>query len=957
MSSEVDRRRDKQVWEALDANNFRQALQLCEKRLKKGEKSDNLLALRAHVLLTSPSASQQEQGVTEFERLCAKEPPVTDLHTLSMIQQALGGSNARKSVLKGRRSVNVALLWERAAKFRSGDESLPKEWFMITFELNQWVDAQKAAMFLQRFFPKNRDYYFWAILMCHLIYLSPEASDSDRKLFGTLAYRMISKAASEVPTDSKILLSPGRAVQTPDELQLLISIYRKQGYFKEALSILDSENLGIFSPVAKGDWSFVREKLEILGIQNLWQEKWEFCKKLLDDVWRRRYEAGNETSSSNTFVRDDDLRLWQGMLLASKHIQTGENSAATEKTIQAYLCAPKASRNSQLAFLQFMHQQTVARGVSDGACSSLLTACQDYFETHSVKLCCFDDLRLHVEQLNDPQRVELLSSASKHVESLEIDGTPDVQASKLRKLYSEINLFKLEYLINFSADNQDVTQQGFELFITACIRVYKDSLPLGSHLLPTDNQPGDDVCILAVMALVRLAEMKSGPADAKLCMIQAAALLDFLLSQSQHNYQARLLSVRLHMILGTGSLAMQRYAELQVKQIQHDTVSYNFFTRLSTIHPHSITTTANAGSQLAFTDPDAYLRNALRLYRIAQPEVPEMMKLALNKGTYCQIEGFQEFDRRLNGSICKPMWALERRRIARLFSSDRQDQDLDLIESIPPAFRDNRDFHTMINLEASGVPRFEDHVKVGPTPNSRWLGSLLWLDDTMSRLASTSPVKDARDTASRLLDSRDPGKLADEMTGCEIEALHLQTHLEETLSAVTQSNPTDVGLSHVQQWIEDKLGAIRVDFENDRLEQLKLDNRQSTLTLLDWVFFHASFTCLESVKTISMLVDYLSKTKVGKSKSVKVEMARIKDLVSETYQEVRSQAVQVKNSLSESGVVGFLVVQISGKESGKNSLGAAIQDLVGEPWMEIFLSKLIESWQEALEGIFRVKLK
>jgi N-terminal acetyltransferase B complex non-catalytic subunit len=56
-------------------------------------------------------------------------------------------------------------------------------------------------MSLQNNFPKTRKYYFWAIFMCHLVAVDPANSDADRKLFGTLAYRMISKAASNVPAD------------------------------------------------------------------------------------------------------------------------------------------------------------------------------------------------------------------------------------------------------------------------------------------------------------------------------------------------------------------------------------------------------------------------------------------------------------------------------------------------------------------------------------------------------------------------------------------------------------------------------------------------------------------------------------------------------------------------------------------------------------------------------------
>lgn len=56
-------------------------------------------------------------------------------------------------------------------------------------------------MSLQSNFPKNRKYHFWAIFLSYLIAADSESSDTDRKLFGTLAYRMISKAADSVPSN------------------------------------------------------------------------------------------------------------------------------------------------------------------------------------------------------------------------------------------------------------------------------------------------------------------------------------------------------------------------------------------------------------------------------------------------------------------------------------------------------------------------------------------------------------------------------------------------------------------------------------------------------------------------------------------------------------------------------------------------------------------------------------
>lgn len=65
----------------------------------------------------------------------------------------------------------------------------------------------QAAMSLQKNFPKNRAYYFWAIFLSYMVSVDNESSEAEKKLFGTLAYRMISKAGTDVPVESVSLLS------------------------------------------------------------------------------------------------------------------------------------------------------------------------------------------------------------------------------------------------------------------------------------------------------------------------------------------------------------------------------------------------------------------------------------------------------------------------------------------------------------------------------------------------------------------------------------------------------------------------------------------------------------------------------------------------------------------------------------------------------------------------------
>ena len=56
-------------------------------------------------------------------------------------------------------------------------------------------------MALRKAFPKDRQYDFWNIIMCYFIHEDLKVPEKDRKMFGMLANRMISKAAQSGPAD------------------------------------------------------------------------------------------------------------------------------------------------------------------------------------------------------------------------------------------------------------------------------------------------------------------------------------------------------------------------------------------------------------------------------------------------------------------------------------------------------------------------------------------------------------------------------------------------------------------------------------------------------------------------------------------------------------------------------------------------------------------------------------
>lgn len=113
----------------------------------------------------------------------------------------------------------------------------------------------------------------------------------------------------------KELLSPPRAIQTPEELFLLIKIFDAQGRHEEIVSLLNSKHLGIESRIAQNDWSFVSAKIANLENAGLWDEALSFTRELLalpDDLVN-----GSTTAAAQ---EKDDWRVWSLLLAAAEKL-------------------------------------------------------------------------------------------------------------------------------------------------------------------------------------------------------------------------------------------------------------------------------------------------------------------------------------------------------------------------------------------------------------------------------------------------------------------------------------------------------------------------------------------------------------------------------------------------------------------------------------------------------------
>lgn len=163
-----------------------------------------------------------------------------------------------------------------------------------------------------------------------------------------------------------------------------------------------------------------------------------------------------------------------------------------------------------------------------------------YFARFGSKNCAFEDLQTYVLFLRtDADKAKAL------IESLKETIQPSNEKSgQVKNVHKSINIRKLERFLDLHS-NTDV-KTGISL-VNDLHKQYQEALPLGKGLEKTEMQYGDEFLILAGHILLDLYKEHKQV----VLLIQAISLLESALLKSIHNFQIKLLLVRMYTMIGT----------------------------------------------------------------------------------------------------------------------------------------------------------------------------------------------------------------------------------------------------------------------------------------------------------------------------------------------------------------------------------------------------------------------
>ncbi|KAI2680984.1 hypothetical protein DTO013E5_8853 [Penicillium roqueforti] len=886
-------RRNNQIQDAIDSQNMKQALQLIEKRMKKGENTHFLKAWKANVLFNHADVTHKKKGIAETLELCKADPPISDLDSLDILHSTLRNMDDYTELRSA--------IWERAAKAKPQDRDLQMRWFKFGYEAGDWKSAQKAAMSLQKNFPRERKYYFWAIFLCYLVSDDKSSSDMDRKLFGTLAYRLAQKAVAEVPSNPTELLSPPRAIQTAEELLLVVRILESQSRWAEIVQVLNSENTGLSSRIVNNDRTFMLAKVTSLGAAELWEEGHSYVKGLLT--------VPEDEAERKTLHERDDWKYWNLLILAVRRLEKSPGLLSdTQQHIEKFIEFSPKSRNAHIAIMDI-----VLTGFKRGERTEddLVIACQRYFDQHKHKLYAFKDLRGVLETRDDALIHRVAQNCLDSVEGKPDDAIP------------LINAYKLQYCDRISA-NKNVLKSSIETLVRNCLYFYdaftllaktqdkkQESQPDTASAM--ESRPTDDFCIIAAMALLQ--PNTAGQASEKVsntALIRAAGILEHLLIDSPHNYEAILMLIRIYLLLGAGSIALRWFGKLSIKQMQYESVAHNLFTRFATIHPHPAPLIE--GGEYKDFDAQVAFITALDFYRHASFTIKNSLIKGLDDGTYVNLDDTIELQKRIRDSICRRMWALDLRRMQRIRKGNHLALHEEIAQNTSPA-QDQRKYDGFMDLERCGKPAFEHRLRAGPVPGENWLASARLTDRLFSVLESIGSQKPV------VLEPELPdiGKLSlsqtdVDHTGAEIDAAKIHVELLKVAMFMAGSK------AHTSTEIETVLGEIE-DWLKAKKEDLALEDTGNSPLIMrttvhfspgtpgapTWEYFHTIWTLVETLKALCNIFNLNSRKAVKTAKLPAEQMNGLNTLVREVFEDIRLNTRSLKQSLIESATLSTLI--------------------------------------------------
>ncbi|KAH7045463.1 N-acetyltransferase B complex non catalytic subunit-domain-containing protein [Linnemannia elongata] len=890
------------IYDAMEVGNYKEGVQLCNKALKRQPDLHIVKALKA--LAFERSGKMNEALALCEEIQWAKPTDEATLRTLSMVLRSAG---KYEPMIK---------LYENASKVNPKNENLATQWFMSLARTLDFKGQQQVALQLHKNF-KRDNYMFWAIMSITLQGQNVPAGQPN--VFYSLAERMMAKQNTE-----------GK-VQTIEELQLyLIILLGQKDRHADALALLEGE-IGVKTKATENvELRHLRN--ELLIKTGRWKDARDATALILkenSDDWRTILQYFETIFLP---VQDADLR-------DSENLK--EARAFTAEQVKNETKNPK--RGPFLAQIELEHRVQEKIGDNKTTVLELLVA---YFGKFGSKTCCFEDLSNYISKLDKEDAKEFCKR---------LRDTYGDKSDTVKEISMQINLARFERFIgNFSHLNSTETNALVNRFW----KLYEEALPLGKDLEETERQYGDDYAIMAAHLLIDLhKETKS-----YFPLLNATFMLEHALNASKHNYQMKLVLIRIYELLGAYNCAIGIYSTMAIKNVQHDTMSHFITDRATTFG--------------LFNEALSQLYGAHEIYHSNEAETPEMILQAYKYSTFSKMQEFIEFQSRLENSLQKMIADREMIRLEFLKEDSVSRaitwlQELELgnlkyDDQFNKARIDNRDTSVMLNWNPQSSASVEFLTRAAPQPDRVWMTLFTVIPRILKHMAHLTPIDAEYEkllstltTLSTSAPSSPEGASTNELTTEEIRLAKILvpvTMAFQTLyTAIVAQNSNSPSKEEPS-----KTAAAIKDLLTSAATLLKRDGAIKSTGVIPWQTFHSLTTTVETVAYLNVTNQCLSNliaTKANKKATFKAVNVIIQDFMAQcrqALQTVQTDVTALRNVVKPDRIKSGLLYEICDGSAFDFVRSPNHQQLIEDKTLKIgasWLNSLANLQQEAISRV------
>ncbi|KAK3737471.1 hypothetical protein QZH41_008359, partial [Actinostola sp. cb2023] len=596
---DVNERRLRPVYDALDVMNNKQAIQLADKILKKQKDLHCAKALKSLALLRLGRPVECSALMEEIIQSQPADEPTLQAMTICFREM--------------QKPEGIATIYDAAVKQCPQNEEFHSHLFMAYVRISDYKKQQQAAMNLYKAFPKN-PYYFWSVMSIVMQAFHCNDERLSTAMLLPLAERMVEKFVNE-----------GK-IEAEAEVRLYIMILEALDKYEKAIEVLqgplgeklisyplESEEKQAAYLIKLGRWAeanLMYKKL-IDTVPDQWsyyQAYFNCLRTLIKDNWKPSEDLG-DTSIPDHSIEQVDKFL----------------SSLREQEV------PKGGLACRGPFLaQIELEKLVIEGVVEDTrqdFKSLFDILLDYFERFGAKSCLFNDVCPYIYLLNQDQRHQFLRTLK---ERLEAPSKDEPQSSRIKHMYRRLNT---EQLSRFVGEHRLLSVEEKIALSKEYMRCHKDGLELGSDLESTELQHSDGFALLAVHLLLDINEEKGSDEMVWHIFI----LLESVLKTSPSNHNVKLLLVRVYTSMGAVKSCLSLFDSLEIKHIQLDTLGY-FISRYLFCLGH-------------FESALGLYTSTLKYFFGNQKDSPEYFVAAYKFGSFEKIPEFEQFRTRLNFSV------------------------------------------------------------------------------------------------------------------------------------------------------------------------------------------------------------------------------------------------------------------------------------------------------------------